>query len=819
MSKGYWEGWGFNDTFKVVLTGKIKDVSSGLKEMKQAFPKSDVKKINTKSFYVFVYDDELSLVKKIAKMFNLNVSYETGGVLDRNKLVYVLYQPTPKGIKILNENGRTYLSWWQSDLNRGDSERLLERLQIQNLILGGLRYTGDTSDLKFEQGGNIGEVLATSNPYIGGAKVIQGIAPESVSALDKKMASQINPDPNRPIFFSNGGKTPKEKNITNYKKAVESYINDRYKEDVDWSESMILFDDRSEETKIKKAVIVTKQGNEYEVYHDDIFSMFKRGGMTTTQQKNKMGKVMHEFKEGTLHSSSGQKVTDRKQAIAIGLSEAGLSKYETGGKLEDFDINTLDAFEKMQYDRLSKMMSKSEALQVIINDVEGDYSQLSPKLSEIAEKQKFMSGGQVRKIDLNDAVIYNGETWFYTEKNGVKGITNTSQGAWGSNYPFIALSKLDVENDLTDMYGKKVKFKEGGKVLASSPTKEGVSKLIEQYLYGSTITLVETEDDKIYEVHNKKGKTPFYVELKRGKYNFIQPTTFSLGGGISDSEMNEILQDLEKSYLQGTRDLKLNSDKEQIQNGRVMWENFPQERKGRLYQYLKKYDIIGEQQYIWVGDLEKINNFKAKIKELKSNGYSVIQKISAPDKKRTKSFRFIAVKPKQKFDNGGTTGSTDYSVAQTILNQLGGMKRLVIMTGAYNFVASSNAVSFRIKNRKVNYIKITLNGNDLYDLKFSRIVKYNEKVVKEYSDIYFDQLIPIFEETTGMYLRMFKKGGFINTQNRDMVIAQLKTIHHHEQEMLETLKRSGEVEAWVLSKVSNASSDLSDIAHYLEFKN
>ena len=80
------------------------------------------------------------------------------------------------------------------------------------------------------------------------------------------------------------------------------------------------------------------------------------------------------------------------------------------------------------------------------------------------EKQKFMSGGQVRKLDLNDAVIYNGETWFYTEKNGVKGITNTSQGAWGSNYPFIALSKLDVENDLTDMYGKKVKFSLGGGV-------------------------------------------------------------------------------------------------------------------------------------------------------------------------------------------------------------------------------------------------------------------------------------------------------------------------------------------------------------------
>lgn len=36
----------------------------------------------------------------------------------------------------------------------------------------------------------------------------------------------------------------------------------------------------------------------------------------------KMEKVMHEYKEGTLKSGkSGKKVTNRKQAIAIGLSE------------------------------------------------------------------------------------------------------------------------------------------------------------------------------------------------------------------------------------------------------------------------------------------------------------------------------------------------------------------------------------------------------------------------------------------------------------------------------------------------------------------
>jgi len=36
----------------------------------------------------------------------------------------------------------------------------------------------------------------------------------------------------------------------------------------------------------------------------------------------KVEKTMHEMKEGRLKSGSGKKVTSKKQAIAIGLSEA-----------------------------------------------------------------------------------------------------------------------------------------------------------------------------------------------------------------------------------------------------------------------------------------------------------------------------------------------------------------------------------------------------------------------------------------------------------------------------------------------------------------
>jgi hypothetical protein len=49
----------------------------------------------------------------------------------------------------------------------------------------------------------------------------------------------------------------------------------------------------------------------------------------STKSADKMEKVMHEFMEGTLKSGKdgkGGKVTYRKQAIAIGLSEERVAK-------------------------------------------------------------------------------------------------------------------------------------------------------------------------------------------------------------------------------------------------------------------------------------------------------------------------------------------------------------------------------------------------------------------------------------------------------------------------------------------------------------
>ena len=56
-----------------------------------------------------------------------------------------------------------------------------------------------------------------------------------------------------------------------------------------------------------------------------------------TKAQKKVKKVMSEYKTGTLKSSSGSKVTNRKQAIAIAMSEQERAnkRKRRGGMLDN----------------------------------------------------------------------------------------------------------------------------------------------------------------------------------------------------------------------------------------------------------------------------------------------------------------------------------------------------------------------------------------------------------------------------------------------------------------------------------------------------
>ena len=95
--------------------------------------------------------------------------------------------------------------------------------------------------------------------------------------------------------------------------------------------------------------------------------------------------------------------------------------------------------------------------------------------------------------------------------------------------------------------------------------------------------------------------------------------------------------------------------------------------------------------------------------------------------------------------------------AQEVINQLGGNK-FVAMTGAKAFVQdkSKKQLGFKIgKNSKgINYVRITLNGNDTYDVEFIKIRGMDVRVVAKHNDVYNDELQKIFTKETGMHTRL-----------------------------------------------------------------
>ena len=103
------------------------------------------------------------------------------------------------------------------------------------------------------------------------------------------------------------------------------------------------------------------------------------------------------------------------------------------------------------------------------------------------------------------------------------------------------------------------------------------------------------------------------------------------------------------------------------------------------------------------------------------------------------------------------------TIANTILDQLGGNK-FIVMTGSKNFMAEEYALSMKLAKNKsaANYLKIYLNGLDLYEMTFSKITepKFNlktgemrngeNKEIAAFNDVMFDQLQSIFTSVTGL---------------------------------------------------------------------
>lgn len=98
----------------------------------------------------------------------------------------------------------------------------------------------------------------------------------------------------------------------------------------------------------------------------------------------------------------------------------------------------------------------------------------------------------------------------------------------------------------------------------------------------------------------------------------------------------------------------------------------------------------------------------------------------------------------------------DDSIGRTIADQMGGAGKMRAMLGA-TLVAIPNGLAIKWPNKqrtKGNLVEITLEPSDTYKMVFYNAGKGGKKLVKEYEDVYFDQLVDIFEKQTGWYVRM-----------------------------------------------------------------
>jgi len=133
-----------------------------------------------------------------------------------------------------------------------------------------------------------------------------------------------------------------------------------------------------------------------------------KGGLTKSQKK--IGSVMRRFKKDKLKSSSGKKVTNPKQAIAIALSEAGQSKIKkasegsmienkmlkdlSGAAVSEAEYNNLK--DSMDNDRLKNLSgaimteAESKKLKRVISKKRGG------GMAERGMGQAFSKGGAVR---------------------------------------------------------------------------------------------------------------------------------------------------------------------------------------------------------------------------------------------------------------------------------------------------------------------------------------------------------------------------------------------------------------------------------------
>ena len=98
---------------------------------------------------------------------------------------------------------------------------------------------------------------------------------------------------------------------------------------------------------------------------------------------------------------------------------------------------------------------------------------------------------------------------------------------------------------------------------------------------------------------------------------------------------------------------------------------------------------------------------------------------------------------------------TDLTMAKTILAQLGG-ERFVMTTGATNFVAGADSLTFKLGSnpKRVTHVRVTLTLDGLYDMTFFT----TGKGPQSRDGVHREMLQEVFGANTGLHTTLRATG-------------------------------------------------------------
>ena len=143
--------------------------------------------------------------------------------------------------------------------------------------------------------------------------------------------------------------------------------------------------------------------------------------------------------------------------------------------------------------------------------------------------------------------------------------------------------------------------------------------------------------------------------------------------------------------------------------------------------------------------------------------------------------------------------------------------------GEIEFSAQRKADNKNISNEELiqDYkdARYQLNEFMMGNIKPSKVIGGGYKssaIAKRLAEEYLEKQVAIYKSAL-IKRGLMEHGGKID-ESTAMVLSQNKEIAHHTEELKEALKKNPEVEPWVIGKIERASTDMSDVTHYLDGK-